>query len=108
MHEIAESATVDCDAVDAWIGAPRPEITVVLDVVAMPASPRYPYALQTANADGGLWEGTKWGLFFRNGASPFAVIVPEEVRDRVFIGDWGTETNTWRVRMPGLNAPRSG
>ena len=101
VHEIAESATADCDAIDAWIEAPQPDATVVLDVVAMPVSPRYPTALQTSNADGGLWEGTKWGLLFRNGASPFSVIVPKEVRDRVFIWDWGTETNTWEVHVPG-------
>jgi hypothetical protein len=69
---------------------PERAMTVVLGVVALPASPRMHRALQTARTysqDPATRLFAKWGLVVRAGAE-FRLIVPLELRRRVSIG-WG-------------------
>lgn len=69
---------------------PAPGMTVVLGVVALPASPRLHQALQTASTfshDPAVRLFAKWGLVIRAGAE-FRLIVPHGLLGRVSI-DWG-------------------
>lgn len=69
---------------------PGRDLSVVLGVAGLPASPRLRRALQTARTgsrDPQARLFAKWGLVIRTGAS-FELIVPRRLRDRVSIG-WG-------------------
>ena len=91
--------------------APTRDLTVVLGVVALPASPRERQALQTAlsgSPDPAQRLFSKWGLVIRTGVQ-FRVMVAPAFRDRVSIG-WGnanedhvgTTITINRCRAPGV------
>ncbi|MGH8924543.1 MAG: hypothetical protein ACRDWA_07920 [Acidimicrobiia bacterium] len=85
---------------DAWVEELPTGYALVLGVVAVPGAKSTPQAMQTANADGGLWESTKSGLIIPNGGASFTLSVPEEVRDRMYIWDWGTGGLKYEIRVP--------
>lgn len=69
---------------------PPDDFEQVLDVVALPASPVYPNALQTNArdaADGSVYYFAKTGLWWRGDAT-FELVVPKELRSDLAIG-WG-------------------
>ena len=75
------------------------DLTVLFDAVALPASDRYPTALQTSaqgNVDRPGCLFAKTGLWFKPGRA-FELVVPEELRDRLSIG-WGQRS--WSVVVP--------
>jgi hypothetical protein len=84
---LSAESVLDCSGVSAVDGAAP--LQVVLGVVALPISPRYP-ALGTARSgdgNGPLRLFAKTGLFFRPGAK-FELIVPARFASRLRIG-WG-------------------
>ncbi len=69
---------------------PPPDFKRVLDVVALPASPDYPNALQTSARDaqdGSVYYFAKTGLSWQGDAA-FEIEVPVELRSKMAIG-WG-------------------
>lgn len=94
------------------IGADPPEqdMTVVLGVVALPASPHVRRALQTTltgSRDPAARLFAKWGLVVRAGAR-FELIVPTGLRDRLSIG-WGNAGESHvgsTISAPGCGAGR--
>lgn len=73
----------------------------VLGVVALPASPRYPNALQTSrreSADGTEYYFAKTGLWWR-GDAEFEIFVPDELRATMAIGWGGPATLAHNVRV---------
>lgn len=69
---------------------PPADFDVILDAVALPASPTYPNALQTTArtaADGSVYYFAKTGLVW-NGGRAIELEVPEELRLTLAIG-WG-------------------
>ena len=80
------------------------DFTVVLDVVALPASPRYPSALQTSASgieDPAARLFAKTGLLVRRDAE-FELTVGEEDRARLSIG-WGSPADrTWQLSRTRL------
>jgi hypothetical protein len=86
-------------------------MTTVLDVVALPASPRLRRALQTArtgsrNPEDRLF--AKWGLLVRAGAR-FQLIVPPGLRGRLSIG-WGNANEGHvgsAISVPGCHGSKS-
>lgn len=80
--ELSCAASIDAEVPD--------DFRVVSDVVALPASPRYPYALQTAARtadDGSVYYFAKTGLVW-TGGHIIEVAVPDELRSTLAIG-WG-------------------
>lgn len=81
------------------------DMTVVLGVVGLPASPRLRLALQTARTgsrDPATRLFAKWGLVVRAGAR-FVLIVPARLRGRLSIG-WGNAREGHvgqTIRVPG-------
>jgi len=76
--------TLPCEERVGTQSPPR-SMRVVLGVVALPASPGEPHALQTARSGPRLF--AKWGLWVRSGAH-FALIVPASLRRRLSM-TWG-------------------
>lgn len=101
VFEIEDSVSVECESVDDWIDELSADYTLVLGVVAIPGAEDAPRAMQTANREGQLWESTKSGLIIPNGGGSFTLSVPLEVRDRLFIWDWGTGGFKYEIRVPG-------
>lgn len=101
VFDIEDSVSVECSSVDDWVEELSPGYSLVLGVVAVPGADGTPRALQTANADGGLWEGTKSALIVPNGGAFFTLLVPEEVRDRMYIWGWGSDGFKFEIRVPG-------
>lgn len=87
-----------CDQAD--IAAPSRNMTMVLGVVSLPASPKMTRALQTARTGLGVPAArlfAKWGLFVRAGAT-VRLIVPERFRHRLSIG-WGNNSDGHRGNL---------
>lgn len=80
---------LDCVGLGSSKGQPPPkEYTVVFGVVAVPASPRYLYALQTSRTgDEGYRLFAKSGLWFKTG-SQFELGVPAALWGHAALG-WG-------------------
>ncbi len=99
--------TLPCDEA---IGhqSPPPGMRVVLEVVALPASPGLRHALQTSQTGApGSRLFAKWGLWVRSGTR-FELIVPAVLRGQLSIG-WGNagESHVGSiVTDPGCHAPR--
>ena len=92
----AAESVLDCSAA-AVVDEVAP-LQVVLGVVALPISPRYP-ALQTSlsgHGQGALRLFAKTGLFFRPGAT-FELIIPAGLTSRLSIG-WATPSHRVVVR----------
>lgn len=91
----AAGSVLDCSGA-AVVDVVAP-LQVVLGVVALPVSPRYP-ALQTflsGDGNGPLRLFAKTGLFFRPGTT-FELIVPARFTSRLRIG-WGTPSQIVEV-----------
>ena len=76
------------------------DLTVVLDAVALPASPRYRTALQASEEPGNDAAGrlfAKTGIRYKAGKGA-EIIVPEELRDRLSL-NWQSG-RTWRIVVP--------
>ena len=101
VFDIEDSVAVECSSVDDWVEEPSPAYALILGVVAVPGAESTSQAMQTANADGGLWESTKSGLIVPNGGKPFILSVPQDVQDRLYIWDWGTGGFKYEIRVPG-------
>jgi hypothetical protein len=103
--ETLEAVGLQCDEAIDSIDAPRFDWTVVLGVVALPASPAYQVALQTIDSGetdpaARLWAET--GLLVR-ADSAFELAVPPERRERLSIG-WGSPVRrTWDLTVPGCD-----
>lgn len=97
--QATDAATIICEhAIDGL--PPTPDVTVVLDAVALPASPGYP-ALQAAGSGGTPRLFAKTGLLIRAGV-PSRVEVPASVDPSVGIGWSGWPAEPGRaVVVPG-------
>ena len=86
MASTAKSEKLPCYA---RASSPPPDFTVVLGVVAVPAAPKYPHALQT----GHTYRGERFRLFAKTGlyykrGKLFDISVPAAMTDQLAIG-WG-------------------
>jgi hypothetical protein len=93
---VSESVALNCGSTRQ----PEDDLTVVLDAVALPASPRYLTALQAAVQPGNDPAGrlfAKTGIRYRAGNAA-EIIVPEELRDRLSIG-WEMG-RSWHIVVP--------
>lgn len=93
---VAESVELNCGSTRQ----PEDDLTIVLDAVALPASPRYLTALQAAAEPGNDPAGrlfAKTGIRYKAGHAA-EIIVPDELRDRLSIG-WEMG-RSWHIVVP--------